>query len=136
MRRGVTVNRPRQDLTSWLEDPNHLGEVVTGGEPRRSPAPNRRPPHIEVELFDAPGGRGTEVWVTAPAASSPTPLQWLATVTGQHPDQQLRRGLRRMKQQLEAGEPVEVSRLPAARGPLQRALTRLMVRGLRRGGHP
>jgi uncharacterized membrane protein len=60
-----------------------------------------------VRFTDAPGGRGTEVWVDLrydpPAGVVGTTF---AKLFGEHPDQQVRDDLRRFKQVMETGEVV------------------------------
>ena len=103
----------------------------------RATEPTRLPNSGEVRFATAPGGRGTEVRVSMtyhlPGGAAGVTL---ARVAGEDPDQQLREGLRRLKQVLECGEVIAVDELVSARGPVQRRVTQLVRRRLATGARP
>ncbi|WP_050765072.1 hypothetical protein [Salinispora tropica] len=96
----VTVDRP----------PN---EVLPGG---RWPEPLRRLGRaIQVDVWPAPAGRGTELAARIrPGATLPG---LAAHVAGDHPDRVVRSALQRSKQLTETGEVLRADRSPTDRGP-------------------
>lgn len=95
----VTVNRP----------PN---EVLPGG---RRPEPLRRLGHaVQVDVWPAPAGRGTELAARIrPGAALPG---LAAHVAGDDPDRVVRTALRQAKQLAETGEVLNADRSPIDRG--------------------
>lgn len=84
----IVEDRPNEEIT-WRSLPG--SEIENSGT---------------VRFRDAPGGRGTEIYVSMqyrpPAGSVSTAV---AKILGEEPDIQVREDLRRFKQILEAGEP-------------------------------
>ncbi|NYT94585.1 hypothetical protein [Salinispora sp. H7-4] len=95
----VTINRP----------PN---EVLPGG---RRPEPLRQLGRaIQVDVWPAPAGRGTELAARIrPGATLPG---LAAHVAGDHPDRVVRTALRQAKQLAETGEVLRADRSPIDRG--------------------
>lgn len=95
----VTINRP----------PN---EVLPGG---RRPEPLRRLGRaIQVDVWPAPAGRGTELAARIrPGATLPG---LAAHVAGDHPERVVRTALRQAKQLAETGEVLRADRSPIDRG--------------------
>ncbi|MFL5304819.1 MAG: YgaP-like transmembrane domain [Polyangia bacterium] len=74
---------------------------------------------LAIGLADAPGGRGTEVRLSA-VAEGEVPdavTTFVAKLAGEAPEQQVRRVLRRFKQLMETGEVVSAAGPSGRRGP-------------------
>jgi uncharacterized membrane protein len=115
---------------------------VSDEEPNRFIAwralePAAVPNEGRVSFTPAPGGRGTEVKVTA---SYRPPAGRLgvgaAKVMGEAPDQQVREDLRRLKQILEAGEIIRVDGQPSGASAARRRTTALLRRRPATGERP
>ena len=87
---AITIDRPREGVQRLWQDSGYRPEYIDQADP-------------SVEFVDAPGDRGTEIYVDLEGLKKGTLGQALQKLTGSEPEAKVKDDLRRFKQHVETG---------------------------------